>query len=108
MSEKEEAVAEAAPAPAEAKEVVLERLYTINLGKAYETIRKRRAKRAVTLVRAFVMRNMKIDDADNLTVDGAVNEYLWARGIEKPPRRIRVRVTKDKEDLVKVYLVEGR
>lgn len=108
MSEKEEVVAEAAPAPAEAKEIVLERLYTINLSKAYETIRKRRSKRAVTLVRAFIVRNMKIDDATNLTLDGAVNEYLWARGIEKPPRRVRVRATKDKEGLVKVYLAEGQ
>jgi large subunit ribosomal protein L31e len=108
MSEKEEAAAEAPLTPAEAKEIVLERLYTINLGKAYETIRKRRSKRAVTLVRTFIMRNMKVDDPADLTLDTAVNEYLWSRGIEKPPRRIRVRATKDKEDLVKVYLVEGQ
>jgi large subunit ribosomal protein L31e len=108
MTEKEEAVAVAAPAPVEAKEVVLERLYTINLSKAYETIRKRRSKRAVALVRTFIMRNMKIDDVTNLTLDTPLNEYLWARGIEKPPRRVRVRATKDKDGLVKVYLVEGQ
>jgi ribosomal protein L31E len=32
---------------------------------------------------------------------------MWARGIEKPPRKIRVRAAKDKEGNVTVYLAEG-
>ena len=36
-----------------------------------------------------------------------VNEKLWSRGIEKPPRKIRVRVVKDKEGVVTVRLAEG-
>jgi len=37
-----------------------------------------------------------------------VNEKIWSRGIEKPPRKIRVRVTKDKDGNVTVYLAENQ
>jgi large subunit ribosomal protein L31e len=42
-----------------------------------------------------------------LIIDNEVNEKLWSRGIEKPPRKIRVRAEKDKEGNVTVYLAEG-
>ena len=50
---------------------------------------------------------MKADDEDSIVISNEVNERIWSRGIEKPPRRIRVRVTKDREGLVRVYLAEG-
>ncbi len=90
-------------------DVVVERLYTIPLGKVYDTVRTRRAKRAVNMVRAFIIRHMKPEEGEeDLIIDPALNEYLWARGIQKPPRRVRVRTTKDKEGIVRVYLVEGQ
>jgi ribosomal protein L31E len=36
-----------------------------------------------------------------------VNERIWRRGIEKPPRRVRIRAAKDKEGNVTVFLAEG-
>ncbi|MFQ5999703.1 MAG: hypothetical protein ACE5J6_02885 [Candidatus Bathyarchaeia archaeon] len=36
-----------------------------------------------------------------------MNEKIWSRGIQKPPRRIRVRAVRDKEGIVTVYLAEG-
>jgi large subunit ribosomal protein L31e len=36
-----------------------------------------------------------------------VNERIWGRGIEKPPKKIRVRAAKDKDGNVTVYLAEG-
>jgi large subunit ribosomal protein L31e len=36
-----------------------------------------------------------------------VNEKVWSRGIEKPPRKIKVRATKDKDGNVTVYLAEN-
>ncbi|MFX0169989.1 MAG: 50S ribosomal protein L31e [Candidatus Hodarchaeota archaeon] len=90
------------------EEIVVERLYTIPLGKAYEAIRKKRTKRAVTLVKTFITRHMKVENEDDLAIDPALNDYLWTRSIEKPPRRVRVRATKDRDGLVKVFLVEGQ
>jgi large subunit ribosomal protein L31e len=108
MSEREDTLADVGGVPEVAEEIVVERLYTIPLGKAYYAIRGKRAKRAVRLVHDFIIRHMKIEDQSDLSLDPSLNEFLWSRGIEKPPRRVRVRVTKDKEGLVKAYLVEGQ
>jgi large subunit ribosomal protein L31e len=36
------------------------------------------------------------------------NSMLWQRGISKPPRKIRVRVVKDKDGRVIVFPGEGK
>jgi large subunit ribosomal protein L31e len=84
------------------------------LGKAWIAPRKKRAARAVRLLRGFVERHMKIGagpeeegEAERLVISNQVNETIWRRGIEKPPRRIRVRAAKDVEGTVTVYLAEG-
>lgn len=84
-------------------EVVLERVYTIPFyPKLNTTPRTKRAPRAMRLVREFITRHMKSDD---ILIDMAVNEYIWAKGIQKPPRKITVRVEKHDDDVVLVYLV---
>jgi large subunit ribosomal protein L31e len=108
MSEEDRTLTEELGVPDVAEEIVVERLYTIPLSKAYEAVRKRRAKRAVDLVKAFIIRHMKVEDEANLSLDTALNEHLWTRGSEKPPRRVRVRATKDRDGFVKVFLVEGQ
>ncbi|MCF2135791.1 MAG: 60S ribosomal protein L31 [Candidatus Thorarchaeota archaeon] len=108
----EEKKTEATKAPAEApeeeeeeEEIVEERIYTVPLRKAYWTgSRLRRAKRAVRILKEFVERHMKPEE---LNIHPDVNERIWSRGIQKPPRRIRIRVTKNTDNLVRVYLAEG-
>ena len=46
-------------------------------------------------------------EVGRLVIGTDVNQKVWSRGIEKPPRKIRVRVTEDKEGTVNVYLAEG-
>jgi large subunit ribosomal protein L31e len=41
-----------------------------------------------------------------LFIDPPVNEAIWARGIEKPPSRIRVRALKFEDGSVVVHLAE--
>jgi len=96
------------------EDIVEERFYTIPLGKAWISTRKKRAPRATRIVKSFVLKHMKVrteaedeEEAERLVIDNEVNEKLWSRGIEKPPRKIRVRVTKDKEGVVTVLLAEG-
>jgi large subunit ribosomal protein L31e len=96
------------------EDIVEERFYTIPLGKAWISKRKKRAPKAAKLVRTFVMKHMKVqmeveeeEEPERLVIDNEVNEKLWSRGIEKPPRKIRVRVVKDKEGVVTVHLAEG-
>jgi len=96
------------------EDIVEERFYTIPLGKAWISKRKKRAPKALRIVRSFVLKHMKVrteaeeeEEAERLVIDNEVNEKLWSRGIEKPPRKIRVRVVKDKEGVVTVRLAEG-
>jgi large subunit ribosomal protein L31e len=88
----------------EIEEVLEERIYIVPLGRVKIAHPKRRAKRAVTMLRAFVIRHMK---PESIFIDPELNELIWSRGIEKPPRRLRIRATKDREGLVKVYSAEG-
>jgi len=82
-------------------EVVEERTYTIPLQHVHVvTPRIRRAPRSVRDVRAFIARHMS---AEEVSISNEVNELLWARSINKPPRRIKVRAVKDKEGKVIVY-----
>ncbi|MGD6810804.1 MAG: 50S ribosomal protein L31e [Candidatus Bathyarchaeia archaeon] len=99
------------------EEIVEERIYTIPLQKASIRPPKKRAPRAMQLVKIFVTKHMKMavtvsedeeeEELPQLIVTQEVNEKIWGRGIEKPPRKIRVRVTKDKDGNVTVHLAEA-
>ena len=114
----EEAKEEEKPAKKKKKgkeeEIVEERVYTIPLGKASVRPSKKRAPRAIQLIRAFITKHMKLEmpveeegEMPRLTISSEVNERIWGRGIKKPPRKIRVRAAKDSDGNVKVYLAEG-
>ena len=99
----------------EEEEIVEERIYTIPLRRAWIGPRKKRTPRAMRIVKSFVQRHMKVEtevkgeeeEEGRLVISNEVNEKLWSRGIEKPPRNIRVRAVKDKEGVVTLYLAEG-
>ena len=101
---KEEAKPEKA-AEEEELEIVEEKFYDLNLRRIWTAPREKRTPRAVRFLRAFVARRMKTDD---VAISEAANSMLWARGISKPPRKIRVRVVKDKEGRVIVFPGEGK
>lgn len=83
------------------EEIIDERIYTIPLSKARHGPRNKRAKKAVRFLREFMERHFK---PESLVISQEVNEAIWARGIQKPPRKIKVRATKNIEGLVVVYL----
>jgi len=100
------------------EEIVEEKFYTISLGKAWIAVPKKRAPRAMKLIKDFVKRHMKFEvrgeleeeeeeEPKRLVVSNEVNERVWRRGIQKPPRKVRVRAAKDKDGNITVYLAEG-
>jgi large subunit ribosomal protein L31e len=109
------------PSPREEKpeeaEIVEERIYTVPLGKAWIMPPRKRSARAMRMLRAFVAKHMKLEAREEeeeeeeepakLVISNEVNEKVWVKGVEKPPRKIRIRATKDKEGNIKVYLAEG-
>ena len=115
--EEEEAKPRRAKKKEEEEEFVEERVYTIPLGKAWVRPPKRRAPRAMQLIKAFVTKHMKMDmrveeeeereELPRVIISNEVNEKVWSRSIEKPPRKIRVRVAKDEDGNVTVFLAEG-
>jgi len=110
VEEKEEETVESAPAAAEKEEgepeeeeieVIEEKVYTIPLRHVWVvTPRGKRAPRAVRDVHDFVSRHMK---SEEVAVSNQINQAIWSRGINKPPRKITVRAVKDKEGKVIVY-----
>jgi large subunit ribosomal protein L31e len=113
----EEAAEEAKPKrkKKEEEEFVEEKTYTIPLGKALIMPPRKRAPRAMHMIRAYIVKHMKIpsraeeedEEPPTLTITNQLNERIWGQGIEKPPRKVRVRATKDKEGNVTVHLAEG-
>jgi large subunit ribosomal protein L31e len=102
----------------EEEEIVEERIYTVPLGKAWIMPPRKRSPRAMRMLRTFMIKHMKMEarkeeeaeeeeEPKKLVISNEVNERVWGRGVEKPPRKIRVRAAKDKDGNVTVYLAEG-
>jgi len=83
------------------EEIIDERIYIVPLAKARKGPRNKRAKKAVRFLREFMERHFK---PESLVISQEVNEAIWARGIQKPPRKLKIRATKNIEGLVVVYL----
>jgi large subunit ribosomal protein L31e len=115
-SEKEEVKPSLRKKKTEEEEIVEERIYTVPLGKAWIMPPRKRTPRAMRMIRAFVIKHMKLEakkeeeeeeEPRKLVISNEVNEKVWERGVEKPPRKIRIRAAKDKEGNITVYLAEG-
>ena len=87
----------------EKKTRVTEGLYIINLSRVYWSGRRRRAPRAIRAIREFIQRHTK---AEKVVIDNSVNEYIFSRRYDKPPRRIAVMVSRVSSEplVVKVSL----
>jgi len=42
--------------------------------------------------------------AERVIISQRLNEKIWSRGIEKPPRRVKVKAVKSEEGVVEVDL----
>jgi large subunit ribosomal protein L31e len=100
----EEAVEEAEKVEVEEapkEEIIDERIYIIPLAKARKGPRTKWAKKSIRYLREFITRHFK---PESLVISQEVNERIWERGIQKPPRKLKVRVTKNIDGLCVVYL----
>lgn len=81
----------------------LTRVYTINLGRAWITPVHKRTDRVINIIREFAEKNMK---SSEIKLDQDLNRQVWARGKTNPPRKVRVKMVKDEDDVVTVSLYE--
>ena len=79
-----------------------ERIYTIPLRNVKKAPRWKRSNRAMAEIREYLMRHTNSED---VILDATINEKVWERGSQKPPSRIRVKITEE-EDIIRAELVE--
>ena len=74
------------------------RTYTINLRHALrECPDYKKTKKAIAVVKRFLLRHMKSDDVKNIKIGDNLNKFLWQNGIQNPPRRFTVSVLKEND-----------
>jgi large subunit ribosomal protein L31e len=84
--------------------IIEERIYTIPFSKVVygrRIPRTKRTPRAMRYLRSFIQRHLR---SENIIITAEVNEFMWTRGIQHPPRRIRIRAVKTEDDIVTVFL----
>ncbi|UCE81023.1 MAG: 60S ribosomal protein L31 [Methanobacteriota archaeon] len=93
----------------------LERVFTIPLTVTKQVPRTKRAPRAIKEIKEYVRRHMAEKDSSGIEdetlkkdvwIDHRLNEQLWRKGIENPPRNIRVKVIRFEDGLIEVSLPE--
>jgi large subunit ribosomal protein L31e len=86
-----------------AEDAVKEQVYTIPLRSIKELPRYRRADKAMTLIRNYLTKHMKVG-SDQVKLHATINEKVWERGMQKPPSFIRVRAAKFEDGVVEAEL----
>ena len=62
----------------------------VPLRNAWIITRYKRAPRAMQIIREPGIRHLKVREDEELYIDPEVNEHIWKRGSENPPRKIRL------------------
>ncbi len=86
----------------------IEKEYIIPLRSRWKKVpRYKRANKAIKAIKEFLVRHMKIRDRDldKIKLDKYLNEFVWARGIRKPPIKVKVKAIKE-GDIVRAELSE--
>ena len=79
---------------------------TIPLRAAWNVPRTNRAKRAMAEVKNHVAQHMKKTEDEDIWIDESVNHAIWSRGMQHPPRKIRVIRTREEGFPLEVKLLE--
>lgn len=75
---------------------LVSRDYTIHLAKrTHKTTFKSKTPKAVKEVKKFAVEMMKTKD---VRLDPKVNKELWKQGVRNPPKRIRVRLSRKRNE----------
>ena len=82
----------------------VERIITSPMRATKMAPRTKRAARAIKEIRDNIARHMKAD-VEKIWIDKSLNEKIWERGIQNPPRKITVKAVKFEDGLVEVSLV---
>ncbi len=82
-----------------------EHIFIIPLRVTKKVPRTKRSPRAIKAIKDYIVKHMRVKEED-VWVDPMVNEAIWKRGIQSPPRKLRVKALKLEEGEVEVSLPE--
>ena len=85
----------------------LERIYTVPLSRAYNYSERYRVWFAMKLLRAFLARHMKVKP-ESVSISSGINDLMWSHGISRPPRKLKLKVSKDSDGMVRAVLLEEK
>ena len=74
-----------------------ERVVTVPLRHAKQVPKQERGDRAMSLIREHLAQHFSVAE-DEVRLDPAVNEAVWAQGRQNPPSSFRVRAARFDED----------
>lgn len=83
------------------REIVLKRTVVVPLADAYAKPAKKRAAKAIKMLRQYAARHAKALEA-NVRLSPVLNHFINARGSKKPPKKLKVTLEKDKQGNVTV------
>ncbi|MFQ3359703.1 MAG: 50S ribosomal protein L31e [Candidatus Poseidoniales archaeon] len=82
------------------------REFIIPLRAAWTVTRPHRANRAIAEIKKHISQHMKKTDEERVWIDEEINQYIWSRGAQKPPRKIKVVCTREEGfDMLEVKLM---
>ncbi len=90
----------------------LERVFTVPLTVTRNVPKTKRAPRAIKEIKEFVRQHMidkgsdKEEQLKDVWIDFRLNELIWSKGIEHPPRKVRVKAIRFEDGLIEVSLPE--
>ena len=91
MAETKETKTAAKP-KTEVKLAANEKVFNIPLKEAHKKSERKRTRYAVTIVRNFLKKSMKVEE---VKLGRRLNEKIWERSMKHPPRNVRVKAVKD-------------
>lgn len=80
--------------------------YIVPLKRAYDKPRTKRSNVAIKEVFDFLYKHTR-KTKENIILSKEVNEYVWKRGIQKPPRKIPISI-REKDGKVYVFLKDSK
>lgn len=78
-----------------------EKIFTIPLRDVFEKPRTKRAELAIGEIKGFLVRHMKTEE---VRIGESINKEVWKKGMQKPPRRVRIHAVKE-ENIVYTELL---
>lgn len=82
-----------------------EKLIKIPLREVKKASRNSRANKAINKTKEAISKHLNVSE-EKIYLDNSINEEIWEKGIEKPPKEIRIRARKFEDGVVEAEVAD--